>query len=491
MKIKKFIIAITCLLLLGCTISEKTTVHIIAPEINDILVPPFVEVLGETNAIIVWQIKDCSTSLLDFKAKDTDSKIISAQISNSIFRVVLTNLIPNTEYSFRIAGSKNNYRTFRTFSPERKNYSFAVLGDNRTQPDKFKKIADTVSKHNVDFFLHTGDILTQGINLKEWYDEWFVPGYSMLQKAPVFIAWGNHEYPWDEKSYQHVFYPDRSQFKSKGYYSYQNGNVLFIHINTFEPFKPGTKQYEWLENKLKSCDLPFIVAALHVSAFTGAGHAKGADVKEVRQFIVPLLAKYNVNLVVSGHDHVYDRSEYAGTTYVIAGGAGAPLYDPKTYLNPFSVEAKKSLHYVIFNSTTSNITAETYDPDGNIFDSFTISPRIIPKSLPKAFTTFRPPWHDKIESIIPVNNGSTGDFFDVYIQSFLSNEISGVVTTEMSKDFEVLPSNNFNFIVGAGKEMKELNFKLNLNKKTKKEWPVKVSVAVAGVTNIMEFTLRR
>ena len=481
MKIQKFIVSIICIFVVGCTSSEKTTVHIIAPEIKNILIRPFVEVLGETNAIIVWQIKDCSTSLLDFKAKDADSKIISTPITNSIFRAVLTDLIPNTEYSFRIAGTENDFRTFRTLSPERKNYSFGVLGDNRTRPDKFKKIADAISKYDVDFYLHTGDILTQGINLKEWYDEWFTPGKSMLQKAPVFIAWGNHEYPWDEKSYQHVFYPDRSQFKSKGYYSYQNGNVLFIHINTFEPFKPGTKQYEWLENKLKNCDLPFIVAALHVSAFTGAGHAKGADVKEVRQYIVPLLAKYNVNLVVSGHDHVYDRSEYAGTTYVVIGGAGAPLYDPNTYLNPFSVEAKKSLHYVIFSTTASNITAKTYDPDGNIFDSFTLSPRKIPKTLPKAFTTFRPPWKPKLKSTD----------FDVYIRHFTSNEISGVVTTDISKDFEVLPSNNFKFKVGAGEQIKTLNFKLKLNDKKQKEYPVKVTVAVAGVTNTMEFTLSR
>jgi len=73
----------------------------------------------------------------------------------------------------------------------------------------------------------------------------------------------------------------------------------------------------------------------------------------------------------------------------------------------------------------------------------------------------------------------------------LSNEISGVVTTEISKDFEVLPSNNFKFKIGAEQQIKTLNFKLKLKDKTKKEYPVKVTVAVAGVTNIMEFTLNR
>jgi len=478
---KTFIISIICLLFFGCTISEKTTVHIFPPPTEDILVQPFVETLGETSAIIVWQINNTSNSYLDLKTKDSDAEIIVASVTNEIFRAVLTNLNPNTKYFYRLAGTSDVFSKFRTLSPERKNYSFGVLGDNRTNPDKFKKTADAISKHDVDFFVHTGDLLSKGTNIDEWYSQWFTPGRRMLEKAPVFVAWGNHEYPWDEKSGINIFYPDRSQFNNKGYYSYRNGNVLFIHINTYEPFKPGSKQYIWLEEKLKTCKLPFIVAALHVSAFTGAGHADGNDVKEVRQFVVPILAKYNVNLVVSGHDHVYDRSEYAETTYVISGGAGAPLYDPGTYLNPFSVKAKKSLHFVIFSPSVSNITANTYDIDGNIIDSFSISPRKIPEIIPKAFTTFRPPWHGKIESTD----------FDVFIRPFLSNEISGVVTTEISKDFEVLPSNNFKFKIGAEQQIKTLNFKLKLKDKTKKEYPVKVTVAVAGVTNIMEFTLNR
>ncbi len=490
---KKIIIPIVCLLFLGCTISEKTIVHIIPPPAENVLIQPFVELFGETNSIIVWQVKDVENSYLLFKKENDEARIIPAVYSNEIFRVVISKLQPDTIYFYKIAGTKNKFRKFRTLSPERKNYSFGVLGDNRTNPDKFKKIADTISKFDVDFFLHTGDLMSSGMKKKQWYKQWFTPGQSMFEKAPVLVAWGNHEHPWDPKSYLHVFYPDRSQFKNKGYYSYQNGNVLFVHINTFEPFKPGSEQYLWLEKTLKNCKLPFIVAALHVSAFTGGGHAKGADVKEVRQYIVPLLQKYNVSLVVSGHDHVYDRSEYSGTTYVIAGGAGAPLYDPNTYLNPFSVKADETLHYVICNVNKGKVNIKVYDLSGKVIDNFTIMPRKIPKNFPKAFATFRPPYHNKLKSTD----------FDVYIRHFSTehiagqvsgqalNEISGIVKTEISKDFEVLPSNNFKFKVGANKQLKTLQFKLKIKEKTQKEYPVKITVATAGTTNIMKFTLKK
>jgi len=479
MKIKT-ILSIICLLFIGCTISEKTNIQIFPPKTGTVLVQPFVEMCGKTNAVIVWQIKDTENSYLLFKKENDEPKIIPAIYSNQIFRADVEKLSPGSIYFYKIAGTDNQFSKFRTLSEERKNFSFGVLGDNRTNPDKFKKISDEISKYDVDFFLHTGDLMVDGTKIKQWYSQWFTPGRSMFEKAPVLVAWGNHEHPWDKHSGINIFYPDRSQFKNKGYYSYQNGNVLFVHINTFEPFKPGTKQYQWLEKTLKNCDLPFIIAALHVSAFTGAGHTKGADVKEVRQYVVPLLQKYNVNLVVSGHDHVYDRSEYSGTTYVIAGGAGAPLYDPETYLNPFSVKSKKCWHYIICNSTTSKLSANAYDIEGNIIDSFSVLPRKIPKVLPAAFATFRPPYHSKIQSTD----------FDVYIRHFSSNEISGTITTEISKDFEVLPSNNFKFKIGAKELLKNLNFKLKIKNKNKKEYPVKITVATAGTTNTMKFTLK-
>ncbi len=486
MKIKNFVAFILCSLFVGCTISEKTTVHIIAPEEDNILVRPYVETVSETNAIIIWQIKDGVLGHLDLKTKIEKPEIITSSVTDTIFRVVLTNLTPDTEYFYRIAGTSHAFSKFNTLSPERKNYSFGVLGDNRTRPDKFKKIVAEISKHDVNFVIHTGDILTRGTKLDEWYDEWFAPGRPMLERSPVMVAWGNHEHPWDKKSYLNVFYPDRSQFKSKGYYSYQNGNVLFVHINTYEPFKPGTIQYNWLEEKLKTCKLPFIVAALHVSAFTGAGHAKGDDVKEVRQFIVPLLAKYNTSLVVSGHDHVYDRSEYAGTTYVISGGAGAPLYDPVTYLNPFSVKAKKSLHYVICSPSASNITANAYDIEGNIIDSFSLSPRKIPEVTPRAFTTFRPPWHNKFNKFKLKSLD-----WDIYVRNFTTNILKGSVKVDVSENIQILPSTNFSFELGSNEPIKILNFKAKLISKKENKYPVKVTVAVAGVTNTMEFTLSR
>jgi len=472
--------SLICVLLLTCcTIYEKTIVKITPPPTKNIKVLPFVEILGETNAVIIWQVKNVENSFLEFKEEGEEIKIIPAVSSNELFRADVQKLEPNTIYYYRIAGTKSEFSKFKTLSKDKKKFSFAVLGDNRTNPKEFKSVADAVAQHNVDFIIHTGDMMTDGKWKYQWYKQWFTPGKAMFKNAPVLIAVGNHEYPWLEKSFWNYFYPDHSQFYNKGYYSYQNGNIFFIHLNPFQPFEPGSKQYLWLENTLKNCNLPFIVVALHLSAFTGAAHAKDEAVKSARQVLVPLFQKYNVNFVVSGHDHVYDRSEYDGTTYVIAGGAGAPLYNPRAYLNPFSVCAKQSLNFMICDADGEKIKVNVYDNKGNVLDTFSIPPRKIPKTFPAAYATFRPPWSNKVQSTD----------FDVYIRHFLSNELSGTVKTEISTDFEVLPTNCFNFVITTNDILKTLNFKLKLIDKKQSSYPVKVNVLLPGITNNMNFLL--
>jgi hypothetical protein len=63
---------------------------------------------------------------------------------------------------------------------------------------------------------------------------------------------------------------------------------------------------------------------LHRSPYGSSRH--GGDEK-VREDLEPLFAKHGVDLVFSGHDHVYERTvPIRGVTYVVSGGGGRRLY---------------------------------------------------------------------------------------------------------------------------------------------------------------------
>jgi acid phosphatase type 7 len=88
------------------------------------------------------------------------------------------------------------------------------------------------------------------------------------------------------------------------------------------------EEKEWLRSELAAAlDEPGLVhriAVLHHGPFSSGNH--GGNVRLHANGIVPMLRDNKVELVLAGHDHVYERGEGQGIKYIVSGGAGAPLY---------------------------------------------------------------------------------------------------------------------------------------------------------------------
>jgi 3',5'-cyclic AMP phosphodiesterase CpdA len=148
--------------------------------------------------------------------------------------------------------------------------------------------------------------------------------------------------------------PDKANLP--GVYSFVYGNTAVISLDpndvSFEiPANLGISggtQTKWLEAQLKKYraakDIDFVVVFFHHCAYcTSTSHASEGG---VRQEWVPLFEKYTVDLVINGHNHVYERTdvikgnqvakklpiggtaypETDGVVYVTAGAAGRSLY---------------------------------------------------------------------------------------------------------------------------------------------------------------------
>jgi hypothetical protein len=151
-------------------------------------------------------------------------------------------------------------------------------------------------------------------------------------------------------------FPDNGPAKATGAYSFVYGNVGVVALDsndvTYEipanhGYTGGT-QTRWLDRRLKALrarpDVDFVVVFHHHCAYsTTVQHASEGG---VRAQWVPLFDKYRVDLVINGHNHVYERAdtmrggtarrtpigdtvhpETDGTTYVTAGAGGRSLYD--------------------------------------------------------------------------------------------------------------------------------------------------------------------
>jgi acid phosphatase type 7 len=164
--------------------------------------------------------------------------------------------------------------------------------------------------------IKSGNSISLGLIFIEYFnnkDIWGRMFHDISSKRPYMHAVGNHEDECDRK-----FENYKNRF-SKGtgigenfFYSFDYSFVHFIMLSSWAPareFQVGSIQYNWLIHDLQNIDrkkTPWVIAVFHHLAYSS--NAFYPPNMKVRNAFDPLLLKYNVDLVISGHVHAYERS---------------------------------------------------------------------------------------------------------------------------------------------------------------------------------------
>jgi 3',5'-cyclic AMP phosphodiesterase CpdA len=137
------------------------------------------------------------------------------------------------------------------------------------------------------------------------------PFAGVLDRGAELLAiLGNHDEP-------HA----RSQVAALGmpgpWWARRFGDVLLVGLDSNRP--DDARQRRWLERTLARSTATWKIVALHHPPYS-AGY-QGSD-QDVRAAFTPLFERYGVQLVLSGHDHDYQRSKpLSGVTYIVSGAA--------------------------------------------------------------------------------------------------------------------------------------------------------------------------
>lgn len=98
---------------------------------------------------------------------------------------------------------------------------------------------------------------------------------------------------------------------TENYYSFDYGNIHFICLDSEEaPFKGGDPMYRWLLHDLAANTNQWLIAYWHSPPYSKGSHDSDDEypLTYMRRFIVPVLESYGVDLVLSGHSHIYERT---------------------------------------------------------------------------------------------------------------------------------------------------------------------------------------
>ncbi|MFO7825149.1 MAG: metallophosphoesterase family protein [Cyclobacterium sp.] len=305
---------------------------------------------------------------------------------------VINELVPGETYVYRVGSGDywTEWMQFTMADPENDGISFLYLGDaqNGVRDHWSRLLRKAYAEHpDVDFVVHAGDLINRHNNDLEW-GEWFSAGNFIHATVPSIMTPGNHEYGKDEELSPQW----RPQFNlplngpaglEETCYQVNYPQLKLISLNAEEIEESPhlkQKQVEWLDSLLRNDPREWTVITIHHPFYSTK---ENRDNEDLRKHFKPLMDKYQVDLVLQGHDHSYGRgmigpdqngnmkevvAEETGTVYVVSM-AGLKMYAAEDY--PWMHrKASNTQMYQFIEIQDNKLVYKAFTVTGELYDAF-------------------------------------------------------------------------------------------------------------------------
>ena len=240
---------------------------------------------------------------------------------------------------------------------------FAIIGDSGTgDAPQYAVAAQMLKQHATlpfTFVLMMGDNIYGGHKPADLKKKFADPYQQLMADQVTFYAsLGNHDNP-AEVSYQPF------NMGGKRYYNFRKGNAEFFALdsNYMDP-----TQLDWLEKQLSASTAAWKICYYHHPIYSDA-RFHGPD-PDLRQRLEPLFQKYGVDVVFSGHEHVYERIQPQHNIYYFILGNSGELRPHDLKRSPNIVKGFDTDRcFAMFEIAGNNMYFETVSRPGEIVDS--------------------------------------------------------------------------------------------------------------------------
>lgn len=301
----------------------------------------------------------------------------SAQDNEHLFLFTLGPLLAGRTYRYQVTLDGDQRRGELRAPPAVGSGELLVyaVGDTRSVWGVHEQVigallADRRTLASIDqaIVLHAGDWVEYGDVEGYWDANVFGPGnqnfQTLLAWMPVLGIRGNHEYK-PSLFEKYLRYAYASSAEHETHYAFDYGPVHVAALDYLTDYAAPSGQYEWLRDDLEQAQAPVKIVLMHASPRpTGGPHPADAI---AAQDLVPLFERFGVDIVISGHNHYYARSEVGGITYVTTGGAGEELYD--SVGDPEVATLDLSHHFVRLQINDMTVALTAIRVDGTIIES--------------------------------------------------------------------------------------------------------------------------
>lgn len=239
---------------------------------------------------------------------------------------------------------------------------FIAIGDSGTGGAAAHAIMKRVSAEPFDLMLFLGDIAYPDGTAAQLEANFFEVYRDFLRYVPAYPTLGNHERHTQKGApYLEAFVlpaPER-------YYSWDWGDVHFVAIDTTQR---DAAQLAWLDQDLTNTKQPWTIVFGHHPMYTNS--LRGPQLK-IRRAFAKILTDHQVDLVVTGHEHHYERFRIANVNYVVSGGGGGQL---TRILGRSKSLAKAAVHHFLaFEVSATQLQMRAIDINGKEIERLELS----------------------------------------------------------------------------------------------------------------------
>ena len=300
----------------------------------------------------------------DAETAETTDSGLATDLKRHFNHASMTGLEPDTEYAYQVGSEEDGFTEVQQFTTGDVggDDEFLVFGDPQVgagggDPDDAAGWDRTLSSaaataEDPSFFYSLGDQVNSAGN-QDQYAQYLAP--EATRTIPQATTIGNHDV--SSKAYeQHFNRPNVSQhhggggvITSGGDYWFIEDGVLFLNINSNSSDMDAHAEFIDEVVAEHGDQARWTVLGFHHSIYSTATHWNDLDVKRLRKAIPPVAARNDIDLVVSGHDHIYNRT-------FLMDGEGKPVEGSEA-----GAEEEKEGGQTLYLTLTSSSGSKFYD----------------------------------------------------------------------------------------------------------------------------------
>jgi uncharacterized protein (TIGR03437 family) len=355
---------------------------------------PCLQNVTSDSATILWATRERGVGSVRFSADGNLSRIVIAQIREFPdskfgkaffqYQVNLKGLAGGREYLYQVLVDGVVLTEPLSFeTPGLGPFNFLVFGDSGTGNHFQAALAKRmIENEHPAFVLHTGDLSQASGTYDELEATYFGFYRELMNRSPFFPAPGNHDYYSDggtpARSTHSVPAADVHTLDAGRYYSFNWGNVHFVSLdsNLLEYPAAADRMLSWLDSDLRRQDRFWKIVYFHHLPYPTGHHLNDPVSRLVRERIVPVLERHSVQLVLTGHEHSYQRTfplmngvpveEGKGPVYITTGGGGGVLHTINS--QPSHAFIKSAHHYLRVEVCGTKLTIKVIDIEGQLIE---------------------------------------------------------------------------------------------------------------------------